>query len=95
MRSPSPTAAEVYPPSRSQHAPSERDDEDDTVGLLQDDEGQSSADERIPLKRVDSPDEDDEEADEDELDELAQGVLSPLDTTLELIGMGRYQKTLL
>ena len=92
MGSSSPSA-EVYP-LRVQHAPAEQDDEDDTVGLLQSEEEVSSSDERLHLKRVDSPDEEVAGVDEHG-EELYDGALSPLDTTLELIGMGRYQKTLL
>lgn len=93
MRSQSPIdSASVYPP-RAQHAPSSSRDDDDvgaSVGLLQDENATSSADERIQhgLKRVESPEEEEEEA-------FGQGGMTPLDETLEVIGMGRYQKTLL
>jgi hypothetical protein len=85
--------SEAYPP-RSQHAPSFSNHNEDAsaqVGLLQDEEATSSADERLGAapKRVDSPDEDDDE------ERTGAGGMTPLDETLELIGMGRYQKTLL
>lgn len=86
----------AYPPPRSQHAPSFSDDHEDAsarVGLLQDEEGTSSADERLGAvpKRVESPDEEDDNDDQ----RTGDGGMTPLDETLELIGMGRYQKTLL
>lgn len=84
---------DAYPPPRSQHAPSFSSDHEDAgarVGLLQDEEGTNSADERLGTapKRVESPDEEEEER-------TGDGGMTPLDETLELIGMGRYQKTLL
>lgn len=89
--------SEAYPPT-SQHAPSFSSGNEDAsarVGLLQDEEGTSSADDRprAAPKRVESPDEDSEDEDEDE--RTGGGGMTPLDETLELIGMGRYQKTLL
>lgn len=90
---PSSSAADVYPPP-AQLASVEPERDEERAGLLQDEEGLSSADERLQLKRVDSPSGSSEEAEEDQV-ELDEAALSPLDATLELIGMGRYQKTLL